>query len=148
MRYVITGLPRSGTTWLSVFLTTDDCVCLHDPSATMSPKELQEWEGGVCDTGMWYYHNWCKKNSDKFVIIERDYQEVNKSLSEIMVPLVPKELATYFYSIEADYKIQFSELFKEETLRKLWKYVHPNKPFSRIRYLALKDLEINTLKGK
>lgn len=56
--FFIYCLPRSGSCWLSVFLTAFDSYCYHEPFADMSPDQLQakiaqrpDWVTGAVDTG-------------------------------------------------------------------------------------------------
>lgn len=140
IKYIITGLPRSGTTWLSVFLTTDDCVCLHDPFASYTPDELAEWEGGVSDTALWYYDEWCKAHTDKFILIVRKEEDVISGLAEKGLPPVPDAFYDLFTQKTANKVIQFEDLFKEETLRDLWSYIYPDKPFNVTKWLQFKEI--------
>lgn len=142
IRFIIAGLPRSGTTWLSVFLSTDDCLCLHDPIATLTPKELEKWDGGVCDTGLWYFEDWCKQNTEKFVIIDRNFKEVNKSLSDKGIDVLPEFFEDKFHSVTPNKKFYFEDLFTEEIAEELWTYIYPEKPFNKIRWNELKNTHI------
>jgi hypothetical protein len=56
--FFIYCLPRSGSAWLSVFLSGFDAFCYHEPLADMSPEQLNERFGqredfttGAIDTG-------------------------------------------------------------------------------------------------
>lgn len=58
MNFFIFSLPRSGSAWLSMFLTGKDSFCYHDPSADMDEDELRirmsrrpEKVVGAVDTG-------------------------------------------------------------------------------------------------
>lgn len=145
IKFIIGGLPRSATTWLSVFLTTDDCVCLHDPSATMTQQELESWTGGICDTGLWYLEDWCKENTDKFILVDRDVAEVSSALRSKGLPQIPANLLIDFWDIKPSMRIFFETLFSEETARELWSYVYPEKPFNRERWLHLKSVYMSPI---
>ncbi len=145
IKFIIGGLPRSGTTWLSVFLTTDDCVCLHDPSATMTKEQLAEWTGGICDTGIWYYEDWCKANTEKFLLVDRDIVEVSTCLRKLSLPQIPEKLVSLFWSTEPNWRIYFEGLFSEELAKELWEYVYPEKPFNRERWLHLKSVYMSPI---
>jgi hypothetical protein len=41
--FIVLGLPRSATTWLANWLTTDRSLCLHDPFAKTLPEQ---WDAG------------------------------------------------------------------------------------------------------
>jgi len=142
IKFIITGLPRSGTTWLSVFLSTDDCLCLHDPYGTHTPEELGQWEGGVCDTALWYYADWCRVHTDKFIIIDRKVEEVNSSLINLDIVQVPEEFTNIFNNTDSNKRIYFEDLFTEEIAEELWNYIYPEKPFNVIRWKMLKDIHM------
>lgn len=140
IKYIIAGLPRSGTTWLSVFLTTDDCVCLHDPFASYTPEELAKWEGGITDTALWFYDEWCKLNTTKFILIKRKEEDVIAALDQKGLPPLPDSIYEIFVNKQADKEIEFSDLFKEETLRDLWNYIYPEKEFPREKWIQFRQI--------
>lgn len=146
IKFIIGGLPRSATTWLSVFLTTDDCVCLHDPSSTMTKEQLESWTGGICDTGIWYLDEWCKKNTDKFILIDRDISDVQNALKQKGLPKLPTWVTTKFISVEPNQRYFFEVLFEEEIAKEIWEYVYPDKPFNVERWSHLKSVYMSPIK--
>lgn len=150
IKFIVGGLPRSATTWLSVFLTTDDCTCLHDPSATMTKEELEAWEGGICDTGLWFLDDWCRANTNKFILVDRATQDVQEALKRKGLPELPLWVTAKFVAIEPNQRYFFEVLFEEETARDLWNYVYPDKPFNLDRWLHLKSVYMSPieLEGK
>jgi hypothetical protein len=48
--YLVLARPRSGSAWLSNFLTSGDCICVHEPLAYSPTLEGYRVVGGV-DTG-------------------------------------------------------------------------------------------------
>lgn len=145
IKFIIGGLPRSGTTWLSVFLTTDDCVCLHDPSATMTKEQLESWTGGICDTGAWFLEDWCKANTDKFIIIDRAIKDVQIALERKGLPLVPSWVTERFLYTSPNQRYFFEDLFTEELAEEIWNYVYPDKLFNRDRWLHLKSVYMSPI---
>jgi hypothetical protein len=55
--FLILSLPRSGSAWLSNFLTWGDCFCYHDPMAggPIARLERQAQVTGAIDTGAWMF---------------------------------------------------------------------------------------------
>lgn len=53
--FLILALPRSGSAWLSNFLTHGDCFCYHELAAERPDLELERQAPvtGVVDTGIW-----------------------------------------------------------------------------------------------
>lgn len=144
--FIVTGLPRSGTTWLSVFLTTDDCICLHDPTAEYSLDILKDWEGGICDTGIWYYDTWCKEHTDKIILIDRKEEDVIVAMKAFSLSL-PEEVYREFQEKKHSFKnvIYFENLFTEEAAEDIWTYIYPDKPFNKNRWLHLKEIYMSPL---
>ena len=145
IKFIIGGLPRSGTTWLSVFLTTDDCICLHDPSAYLEKEKLMAWRGGICDTGLWFLEDWCKENTDKFILIDRNVEEVSVALDKMGLPQIPSYILDKFATVIPNRRYFFEDLYTEELAEELWNYVHPEKPFNRERWVLLKGVYMSPI---
>lgn len=86
--FFIFSLPRSGSSWLSVFLSGSDSFCYHEPTADLSPIEwreaaIQRPEAivGAIDTGAMYYADkiWDSIPKAKFFSLCRDTFEIDKS---------------------------------------------------------------------
>lgn len=86
--FFIFGLPRSGSSWLSVFLSGRDSFCYHEPTADARPEEwttaaYQRPESivGAVDTGAYLYADLVRAampNAQFFVLL-RDPDEINVS---------------------------------------------------------------------
>lgn len=90
--FVVFSLPRSRSTWLSVFLSRPDAVCGHDIGMTLS--SLSEFGArlrgdlvGTCETGAAFAWKLIRKQlpDARFVVIERDPIEVLSSLARFGV---------------------------------------------------------------
>lgn len=88
--FVVYGLPRSRTAWLSEFLTYKDHSCLHEAAITLrSLEEFKEYfsrgNTGVSETGIaqgwWLVNHACP--SIKTVVVKRPISEVVSSLMEL-----------------------------------------------------------------
>ena len=80
MRFAITGLPRSRTAWFSAYFTSCGFLCAHEgmngcASIAEYQNKMKAFEGNS-DSGIPLY-----PFEGKMVIIERDKEEVKKSLS-------------------------------------------------------------------
>ena len=57
MDFIVTGLPRSGTTWVANWLTTDTTLCIHDPLYKYHLEDLDNIETnkklGISCTAIW-----------------------------------------------------------------------------------------------
>lgn len=52
--YLVCAMPRSGSAWLANFLTSGDCLCIHEPIFSAPKAEGYRVVGGV-DTGAAYF---------------------------------------------------------------------------------------------
>ena len=91
--YLITGLPRSRTAWLSVAATNDHSICFHEPTAW-----LDRWQDvfdkvwgahwhryvGISDSALGFHlPQIIERCAPRVLIVERDIQEVEASLRDL-----------------------------------------------------------------
>jgi hypothetical protein len=86
--FVIFSLPRSRSTWLSVFLGRPEAPCGHDIAMSCTspadfPARLRVELVGTCETGVAFAHRLIRRQMPdaRFVVIERDPIEVCASLA-------------------------------------------------------------------
>lgn len=149
--FLITGLPRSATAWLSVVMTTDKSICYHDIISERLYESNFEWikpiwlspygynHIGVSDSGAGFILPWIREEiRPNVLIVERDINEVIKSVKE------SKHLSTdnikYVYNLQdniddfcltnkgSDFlrTIPFEELFDVDIIVKLMNHLIPN----------------------
>lgn len=87
---MLIAAPRSGTTWASNWLTTDNSVCLHDP---LSRVHYSDWDFircnktlGISDTGIAVFDKFVNLHPARKVILHRDRREIDSSLNSLGVP--------------------------------------------------------------
>ena len=116
MKYgFVTGLPRSGTAWLSNYLSYGKSCFLHDYWVNHTPSQLKDFldkegleSGGVCDAGNLVLFEKINKTfpDAKWVIITRPAKDVEQACSNINMPL-------------ADFSSHISALVKEKDVLKV-----------------------------
>lgn len=116
MKFLLSALPRSGTTWAANWLSANGVLCLHEPLYRSRPDEVMDMDVGVSCTGMWLTD---KKITCPHVIIERPLPEVNDSLHTLGMPAVPRWMAQKFAELQGP-RFHFKELFTEEGARAIW----------------------------
>jgi hypothetical protein len=140
--FMVIALPRSRTTWLANFLTTEKTFCYHDPLAEMSSyKELLGLKTdrltGIADTGIGFFDLSifdCPK-----VIIERDLSAVNEEMSDLLgISIDMSDLNNRMASIEG-LRIKFEDI--NDRLEEIWKHC-TGLPFDRLRGDYLKNMNI------
>ena len=146
--FMIIGLPRSATTWVSNWLTTDHMFCLHDPLQKM---HYTEWDhpnkyipervrSGVCCTGIWRWPDWVNAHPAKKLIICRDLKSVNYSLDNVGLGEMDMQDAELIDQIKGN-RVRYESLFDIEIAQQVWEYL-TNDPFSAHRYRALVEMAV------
>lgn len=86
--FLIFALPRSRTSWLSVFLSTDRSFCAHDHGAySRSLPDLPQYEyvGMACTGAAHEWRQWVEKYPEApIVVIRRNAFECGKKLAAVM----------------------------------------------------------------
>lgn len=89
MNFFIFSLPRSGSAWLSVFLTGKDSFCYHELTVEKdwqnAPKARVESVIGAVDTAASMYSNliYDAFPNAKYFTLVRDRNEINKSIKKL-----------------------------------------------------------------
>ena len=151
--YFILGLPRSRTTWLSVFLSRGAGICHHEKSMYFgSLQELKQFciehpKEGISDTALIQHWKWLRDNlpDAKIVVIVRDPDECAASLEHIGLPA---ESLGYlqdclFGALHDPHimRINFSDLNKIEYCKMLYEYCK-EEDFDLQWYEAIKDINM------
>lgn len=146
--FIVTGLPRSGTTWLANWLTTGASLCLHDPFAIGLPDAWPSDERlrGISCTFAYCVKPWLDQYDCPIAIIERDPADCDKSLSRIGLP----DTHSYQHLLQdaKGRRFAFDNLWTEGGARELWDYLLPAVPFDALRYRVLQDMQIQPHTGK
>lgn len=140
--FIALGLPRSATTWLANWLTTDRSLCLHDPFARSLPET---WDAGmkrlgISCTGAYLMPAWLSQQECPVAIIERDPDECDACLSKLGLPDTGP-LRDAFAKADGR-RWRFSDLWNEDKARDLWAFLLPGLPFDAARYRLLREMRI------
>ena len=91
-RFIITGLPRSRTSWLANLFNYGPCLCLHDGTATDKnvPMLLDQFANrnpdikhiGNSDSGICLLEDLSWLDGYKVILVERDPSDVERSYYE------------------------------------------------------------------
>ena len=90
IEFMVIGLPRSRTTWMSNWLTTTGTFCLHDSLSQYTLSELNQYTCkktfGVSDTAIYQaMKGSINSHPAKKLIIHRPIDEINASLGRHQV---------------------------------------------------------------
>ena len=156
--FLITGLPRSRTAWLSVFMSGAGSICYHEPIGGI--REVSDIEAiyksdyykfvGIADSGLGFFLDWILKNiQPRTLIVERDPAEVIESLARLGLP------RTNFTELLSDRLQPFKEhplvmwvpyeaLNMKRVMQKIYWHLMPGQPFDEERYELLAKMHIET----
>lgn len=146
--FIVIGLPRSGTTWLANWLTTDTTVCYHDPFAHSLPEQL-DGHGkrlGIACTGAYLFPDWLAEHACPVAIIERDPGVCDASLQAMGLPPTTA-LRKRFYAARGR-RWSFDDIWNETKARELWAFLLPGIAFDAVRYRLLGEMQIQPHMGK
>lgn len=148
--FMIIGLPRSGTTWASNWLTTDASHCVHDP---LYETHYTKWDtderfghgrglvtGASC-TGVWRWARWVNDHPARKLVLLRPEEEVNRSLRLLGLPEMDIGSSRVLQSVNGLH-VPHTWLFNTETARELWAYLMPGAPFNALRHQELMRIEM------
>jgi len=153
--FFIAALPRSGTAWVSNFLTTGDSICLHDGIKYITDgyaNTLQATGRRFCgDSGshiQMIYKELLEAFPDaKFAAIVRSPSDVIDSLKDMLMPIDGLEesrnqLFEMITSNEDILVVRFEDLFNDESkARELWEHCI-GVGFDPIRWRLLAKLNV------
>ena len=154
--FLITGLPRSRTAWLSVLCTTGNAICYHEPSICFDDiADLRDFYDkgtaryiGASDAGLGFFLSWILENiKPRTLIVDRDVDEVNRSLSRI--GLKPKNSMTLLHRELRKFQshplvmwVPFFALERKHIVQKIFSHLMPGEDFDETRYEHLSSMNI------
>ena len=159
--FFITGFPRCRSAWLANFLTYEDSFCFHE--AIKQCSKITDLKDLFLSTGKQYVGNsdsaipfFAKQVKElfpqtKWVIIERDEQDVIKSLNRVLpgekqnALNIGKPHLAWVKKTCNPLMINFAELSTQRECKRIWEYCLPNIPFDAMRWEMLDKLRIELI---
>jgi hypothetical protein len=145
LNFIVTGLPRSGTTWIANWLTTDDTLCIHDPLYKHKLEELDLLQTdnllGISCTAIWRFQDFLINHPARKIVIHRDLEEINDSLAnEMGVDITTYEQKELLNNIDGMH-FSFESLFDPVEAKKMYEYAL-QKPFDPVRHAYLVEMNV------
>lgn len=146
MRFLVTGLPRSGTAWLANWFTTDHSVCWHDALMEYKFEELMARSAdmyfGCSETAICLMDPAVINDVPvKKLIVHRPLEEVNASLRAMGLPgWMTETHVQNLHSINGVH-IQFKDLFEVDRFSAAHEWLVPIR-FDSERYSLLRKMKI------
>ena len=145
IEFMILSAPRSGSTWASVWLTTDTTLCVHDPLWTRHYSELDAIEEkgkaiGLSCTGLALFPDWVNAHPARKIVLHRDHKEINESLA--LIGFSPREeiwdgMLDRINGIHRPWK----DLFNTEAAKDIYEHLLQI-PFDEARHSHLREVEM------
>lgn len=156
--FFIMGLPRSGTAWLSNFLTWGESFCFHEvtfgcasmDSIRQAFANVQQPIVGTVDTAAILFYKQLHKQfpESKFLFIVRDKAAVKRSLEEQGfdvdgLDLLGDALGHAIRDEEIDgATVPFESLFNQMGMRQVWDFLEMPGPFPWQRFELLREMNV------
>lgn len=139
---MVIAAPRSATTWISNWLTTDTTLCLHDPlwtthysdlDAIASPKML-----GIACTGIALFPEWVNAHPARKIILRRDPKEIDASMERIGLTPISAAWEGVLDQIRGVH-IDWRDVF--ERPKHIYEFLL-DRPFDAERHAALREINM------
>jgi len=156
-QFFIVALPRSGTAWLSNFLTWGNSFCFHE--ALYGCCSLDRYEEILVNTGARYAGGaetaaasllpaiYDRFPSAKYVFVMRDVDDICASLGRINIDSqgVKNMVMPFWWGLDNvanSLVVQFESLFISTTMHKIWNHIGIDQPFPIARFEMLRNMHV------
>ena len=144
IRFMVLSAPRSASTWMANWLTTDRTLCLHDPVLEYKPEALDdipcERALGIACTALPLLPHVVNAHGARKLIIHRDLLEVNRSLVSIGLSPLGWRWKGALDTLLGMH-VQYQDLFDPFTAELIWKHL-TDLPFDAERHRLLCDMHV------
>lgn len=146
--FMVLSLPRSGSTWVANWLTTDRSLCLHDPFAdSLPPWPKYGRTLGISCTGSYLMPEFLRRQDCPIAVIERDPGDCDASLKTLGAPPITAHMKRMLEQVNGR-RWSFADLWNETKAREMWAFLLPEIAFDAPRYRLLGAMQIQPRVGK
>lgn len=142
VEFMVLGLPRSGTTWASNWLTTDSTLCIHDPLYKFHYSDLDDIPTGktlgISCTGLYQFPEFVNAHPARKVILHRDIDEINDSMERIGLGKIDYSSESELNKIDG-WHVYWTEIF--DNPKPIYEFLL-QKPFDAERHNFLKEVYV------
>lgn len=150
INFMVLGGPRSATTWVANWLTTDHTICLHDPLLEYTGAQLERmtFAGGrrlgISCTSSTLYPDWVNHQKCPKVVLVRNANEINVSLRGLgLVELIPAKHEARLAAIKRAMFINYEDVFMPGRARVISE--HLGIPFDPLRHDVLRQMRVEPM---
>lgn len=125
---MVTGLPRSATTWAATWLDAERTTCVHDPLYRWHYEDWDEALGdagriaGASCTGIWRWPGWLNAHPARVLVLRRPLAEVNASMAAIGLPALSRADEAALDLVEGLH-VPHADLFDPDRAERIWGYL-------------------------
>lgn len=142
--------PRSATTWIANYLTTDTSLCLHDPLLRYTPAQLDRLSIpgkllGISCSSAPLNPEWVTTNACRKVVLYRDADDMNASLRRIGLRELDKTehlKRLIALDVPGTRWFDWKDVFQQKSAKTLYEYLLPGRPFDANRHHELAQMHI------
>lgn len=142
---MVLSAPRSASTWVANWLTTEQTLCLHDPVLEYRVESLDDLPCdrmlGVACTGMALLTDFVNAHPCRKVVLHKDLRDVNKSLCAIGLSKVGPAWSQALHRINAGMHIDYRDVFDPDCAKAIWEYL-TQLPFDKTRHQNLRNMHV------
>jgi hypothetical protein len=139
VRFMVLSAPRSASTWIANWLTTDVTLCLHDPVLEHFPEDLDrircDRHLGIACSALALLPDFVNAHTARKVVVHRDLDEVNASLVTIGLSRLSRQWNTALDRIHGMH-VYYHDVFSPETAAPIYEYL-TDRPFDEPRHAQL-----------
>lgn len=148
VKFMVLSAPRSGSTWVANWLTSERVLCLHDPILEHKPEDLDSLPTdrlfGIACTGLALLTAFVNAHPARKVIVHRDFKDINESLLSIgLTRVVSKRWSQALEAIEGLH-VDYRDLFDPKRAAPIYEHL-TRLPFDRLRHQQLTPMHIEPL---
>jgi hypothetical protein len=161
VEFMVLSAPRSGSTWVANWLTTERVLCLHDPILEHKPEDLDAltWPPcrhspgyspavdrlfGIACTGLGLLTAFVNAHPARKVIVHRDFRDINESLMSLgLTRVIAKRWEQALNAIDGMH-VQYADLFQGGLAEPIYEHL-THLPFDAVRHEQLKDMHIEPM---
>lgn len=138
---MVLAAPRSATTWMANFLTTDTTLCMHDALADNKRSLLDRVtipgvRIGISDCAALYFPEWIEQHPARKIVLWRDPAEINASIRALGL----REIDSAAHAARVEFAVKYckaklyewSTIWREPTMREIC--AHLGVPFIQHRF--------------
>jgi hypothetical protein len=145
IEFMVLSAPRSGSTWMSNWLTTEATLCLHDPILEFAPEDLDCIDSdrtlGVSCTGLALFPDFVNAHPARKIIVHRPIEQINRSLEGVGLSKLSSLWEGALEKIHGMH-VPFPHLFNTVLAAPIWEHL-THRLHDRVRHAHLCRMHID-----